>query len=432
MRRIIPILLSVSLVFCLNFSVSNSAQAQDTVRMTLDSCLRYAYEHNLTVRYAALGHESAEANLRGAKLRFLPTIGASASQGVSWNGQTTRSGNYGVNGSLMLFNGLNTIRSLKQSHISAEQSSLKVQQAENSVGIQIITAYLTVLMDKEKLAYQQEVLETSRQQQLEGELKYQVGRILESDYMLLQANYTSAQSEIENTLLTIDFNRSDLITLLDMDDSIVIDVIPSNDTLHADECSVAPFDSVLAQARRSMPDWQISEMDVDIARYNVRMAESNYLPTLSLNAGTSYNEGTIVSDNPATAINGGLNTAVTLGLNIPILNSGIHSTQLKQSKIALQQAELQHHQTELDLENKLDELHLNLKLALNRFRSAEALMEAYKASYDIYTIKYTQGAVTTVELLQQQDRYLSALNDYLQSKYSYILAEKQLEIYTGR
>ncbi len=400
--------------------------------MTLDSCLRYAYEHNLTVHTAVLGHESAEVNLRGAKLRFLPTISASASQGVNWDSQTTRSGNYGVNGSLMLFNGLNTIRSLKQSRISAEQSSLKVQQAENSVGVQIITAYLTVLMDKEKLAYQQEVLETSRQQQLEGELKHRVGRILESDYMLLLANYTSSLSEIENTLLTIDFNRSDLITLLDMDDSIVIDVIPSNDTLHANNCSVTPFDSVLAQARRSMPDWQISEMDVDIARYNVRMAESNYLPTLSLNAGTSYNEGTIVSDNPATAINGGLNTAVTIGLTIPILNSGIHSTQLKQSKIALQQAELQHHQTELDLEDKLDELHLNLKLALNRFRSAEATMEAYKASYDIYVIKYAEGAVTTVELLQQQDRYLSALNDYLQSKYSYILAEKQLDIFTGK
>ena len=37
-----------------------------------------------------------------------------------------------------------------------------------------------------------------------------------------------------------------------------------------------------------------------------------------------------------------------------------------------------------------------------------------------------------MELLQQQDRYLSALNDYLQNKYSYLLAEKQLDIYTGK
>lgn len=400
--------------------------------MTLDSCLRYARQHNITMRAAALNSDAAEVSLRGAKLRFLPSIGASASQGVSWDDQTTRSGNYGINGSLTLFNGLSNIRSLKQSRISAEQSVLKVQQAENSIGIQIIAAYLTILMNKEKLSYQQEVLETSHQQQLEGELKYKVGRILESDYLLLEASYTSAQSEIDNTLLTIEDNRSDMITLLDMDGSQVIDVIPSSDSLHADSCYVESYDSVLAQARRTLPDWQISEMDVDIARYNVRLAESNYMPTLSLNAGTSYNEGAIISNDPVTNINGGLNTAVTLGLNIPILNSGVNSTQLKQSKIALQQAELQHHQTEVDIENSIKLLHLQTKQALNRFRSSEALARAYKASYDVYVIKYGEGAVTTVEMLQQQDRYLSALNDYLQSKYSYILSQKQLDIYTGK
>jgi outer membrane protein len=400
--------------------------------MTLDSCLRYARQHNITMRAAALNSDAAEVSLRGAKLRFLPSIGASASQGVSWDDQTTRSGNYGINGSLTLFNGLSNIRSLKQSRISAEQSVLKVQQAENSIGIQIIAAYLTILMNKEKLSYQQEVLETSHQQQLEGELKYKVGRILESDYLLLEASYTSAQSEIDNTLLTIEDNRSDMITLLDMDGSQVIDVIPSSDSLHADSCYVESYDSVLAQARHTLPDWQISEMDVDIARYNVRLAESNYMPTLSLNAGTSYNEGAIISNDPVTNINGGLNTAVTLGLNIPILNSGVNSTQLKQSKIALQQAELQHHQTEVDIENSIQLLHLQTKQALNRFRSSEALARAYKASYDVYVIKYGEGAVTTVEMLQQQDRYLSALNDYLQSKYSYILSQKQLDIYTGK
>ena len=431
MKKNTKILLCVSIFFTFQLSPC-TLQAQDTVRMTLDSCLRYSWQHNITVRSATLGSESAEVSLRGAKMRFLPSVNASASHGFSWADQTTRSTGFGVNGSLTLFNGLSTIRSLKQSSLSAEQSSLKVQQAENNVGIQIVAAYLTILMNKEKLSYQQEVLETSHQQQLEGELKYRVGRILESDYLLLEASYTSAQSEIDNTLLTIKDNRTDLMTLLDMDGSQIVDVVSSTDSLHAEACTVEPYDSVLAQARRTLPDWQISQMDVDIARYNVSLAQSSYLPTLSLNAGTSYNEGAIISDNPVTAINGGLNTSVTLGLNIPIINSGVNSTQLKQSKIALQQAELQHHQTEVDLVNNIQQLHLQTQQALNRFRSSEALARAYKASYDVYVIKYAEGAITTVEMLQQQDRYLSALNDYLQSKYSYILAQKQLDIYTGK
>ncbi|MBP5341844.1 MAG: TolC family protein [Bacteroidales bacterium] len=431
MNRLTKILFCASIIFNFQFSIFNSTQAQDTVRMTLDSCLRYAYGHNITVRTAALNRESADVTLTGAKLRFLPSINASASEGLSWSDQTTRSGNVGINGSLTLFNGLNDLLNYRYSKLGAEQSSLKVQQAENSVGIQIVQAYLTVLMNEEKLAYQQEVLETSHQQQLEGEVKYQVGRLLESDYLLLEANYTSAQAEIDNTKLTIDDNRSDLSQLLDLNDR-VIEAIPSTDSLKASDCAVPSYDTLLAQARRALPDWQISEMEVEMARLNVGMARSSFLPSLSLNAGTSYNNGAIVSDNPVTTINGGLNTSLTLGLSVPILNRGTSLTQYKQSKINLQQAQLQNYQTQIDLENNIQTLHITLQQALNRFRSAEALANAYRASYDVYVLKFAEGAVTTVEMLQQQDRYLSALNDYLQSKYSYILAEKQLDIYTGK
>lgn len=405
--------------------------AQDTVRMTLDSCLRYAYSHNLTVRTAALNQESSEAALTGAKLRFLPSVNASASQGWGWDSGTGTSSNtqYGINGSLTLFSGLSNLRNLQQSRISAEQSELKVQQTENSIGVQIVQAYLTVLMNEEKLSYQEEVLETSRQQKLEGEVKYQVGRILESDYLLLEASLTSAKSEIENTRLTIENNRSNLNTLLCMDDRTAIAVVPSDDTLRAAERILPEHDSVMAQARRNMPDWQISEMNVELARYNVKQAESAYLPTMSLNAG--YGGGWM----PAITTEGSthsLNGSLSVGVNIPLLNRGSSRTQLKQSKIALQQAELQHQQTLIDLTDQLDDLYLNTQQALNRYRAAEALAMAYKASYDVYVIKYGEGAVTTVEMLQQQERYLSALNDYLQSKYNYILAEKQLDIYTGK
>ena len=406
-----------------------SATAQETIRMTLDICLRYAHEHNLQVQTAILNHESSKASLTGAKMRFLPSVSASASQGWSWDGEQNSNTQYGINGSLTLFNGLSNIRTLKQSRLSNDQSALKVKQTENSVDIQIMQAYLTILMNQEKLSYQQEVLETSRQQQLEGEVKYQVGRILESDYLLLEASLTSAESEIENTRLTIENNRSNLNTLLCMDDRTAIAVVPSDDTLRAAERILPEHDSMMAQARRNMPDWQISEMNVELARYNVKQAESAYLPTMSLNAGYGGGWMPAITTGNSTFSN---NSTLSLGLSVPLLNRGSSRTQLKQSKIALQQAELQHQQTLMDLTDQLDDLYLNTQQALNRYRAAEALAMAYKASYDVYVIKYGEGAVTTVEMLQQQERYLSALNDYLQSKYNYILAEKQLDIYTGK
>lgn len=407
-------------------------QGQDTVRITLDSCLRYAYGHNTTILNAALGRENAEATLTGVKLNFLPSVSASASMGLAWDDNTTRSSNYGINASLPIFSGLANLNSLRQSKVGVEQSELQEQQARNSVGARIISAYLTILMNEEKLSYQQEVLETSRQQKLEGELKYSVGKILESDYKLLEASYLSAETEIENTRLTIKENRSTLYTLLCYEGTEILEVVPSTDSLTSSGRSLETFDTIYARSLRNLPDLKISQLDVDIARYNVNIARSSFLPTLALNAGTSYNEGSIISDDPVTNINGGLNTSLTLGLSVPLFSRGSAITSYRKSKIALREAELNYRQAEVDLHDEVEQLYTETQLALNRFRASEATAEAYHASYDVYTIKFSQGAVTAVEMLQQQERYLSALNEWLQYKYSYLLAEKQLDIYTGK
>ena len=426
MRHVHIILLSALL--CLTLG----AGAQDTVRMTLDSCLRYAYGHNLSVLDAELGREGAEVTLAGARMGFLPSVSASASTGLSWSDNTTRSSSYGATASLPLFSGLANLRTLQQSGASLEQKGLQVQQARNSVGAQVVSAYLTILMNEEKLSYQREVLETSRQQQLEGELKYRVGKILESDYRLLEASYLSAQTEIDNTRLTIENNRSALADLLGYDGGAVIAVVPSADSLTADGRGVDPFDSILARSQRNLPDWQINDLNVDIARLGVEIARSEFLPSLSLNAGVAYSDGAVVSDNPATSLGGGLNSSLTLGLSVPIFNRGAAITSYRKSKLSLREAEIAHRQTLIDLKDDVEKLYTETLQALNRFRASEALAAAYHSSYEVYVLKYAQGAVTTVEMLQQQDKYLSALNDWLQYKYSYLLAEKQLDIYTGK
>lgn len=425
--RLIRLLTTTALL-----AACGSMQAQDTLRITLDSCLRYAYGHNITILSTALGRESAEATLTGAKMNFLPSVSASASMGLAWDDNTTRSSNYGISASMPIFSGLANINALRQSKAGVEQSELQLQQARNSVGARIISAYLTILMNEERLSFQQEVLETSLQQKLEGELKYSVGKILESDYKLLEASYLSAQAEIENTRLTIQDNRSTLYTLLGYDGAAVLEVVPAADSLTSANRILEPFDTICARSMRNLPDLRISELDVDMARYNVNIARSNFLPSLSLNAGTSYNEGAVISDNPVTNINGGLNTSLTMGLSVPLFSRGTALTAYRKSKIALREAELNYHQSVIDLHDEIEQLYNETLLALNRFRAAEATAEAYHASYDVYSIKFSQGAVTAVEMLQQQERYLTALNDWLQYKYSYLLAEKQLDIYTGK
>ena len=115
-------------------ALSMGAFAQDTVRMTLDSCLRYAYSHNLTVQQAQLNKESAEASVSNAKWNFAPSMSASAGENMNiQGGGTSFNTSAGVNANMTLFSGLANLRTLQQSKLSLKQSELKVKQSQNSI-----------------------------------------------------------------------------------------------------------------------------------------------------------------------------------------------------------------------------------------------------------------------------------------------------------
>lgn len=416
--------------------VPTDRQGADTLRFSLDSCMRYAYSHNLTVRNAQLSRDLAEENVKKAKMAFTPSLSASATQtfGFQKDQETSSDNNYGLNAGLTLFSGLSNINSYKQSQVSLDQSKLKIQQSQNSIGSQIVQAYLTILMNQEKLQYQKEVLKFTEEQRNEGAIKYQVGKILESDYLLLEASYESAVGDIENTRLTIESNRLALKDLLCIKENVVIDVVRSSDTLGSKAYTLPGLDEVVKTAYEVLPDLKISQMDVQIAEYNLKMAKAAYSPTLSLNGGSSYyGGGTQTVDANGTVISGsGVNANLGLSLSIPIFSRGTARYQVAQSKINLQEAQLQNDQTALTLRKEIEDQYMTTRQALNQFRVSELLQNAYKQSYEVYTVKYKAGGITTVDLLQQQDKYLSAMNTYLQNKYSFILSDKMLDIYMGK
>lgn len=412
-------------------ALSIGACAQDTVRMTLDSCLRYAYSHNLTVQQAQLNKESAEASVSNAKWNFAPSMSASAGENMNiQGGGTSFNTSAGVNANMTLFSGLANMRTLQQSKLSLKQSELKVKQSQNNIAGQIIQAYMTILMNEERLSYQQEVLKTSEEQMNEGEVKYNVGKLLESDYLLLQANYQSAQGSIEITKLTIDNNRLELRNLLCLEKGQTVGV---SDIEEGETMQLLSMEEVIRAAESHMPDLEISQMNVDLAKYNVKIAKSSYSPTLGLNGGANYYLGGAQLDQTSgTMVNGGnFSGTVGLNLNIPILR-GNTITQVKQSKINLRQAEIQNQQTAQELRKTIESQYIATAQAGNQYRTSQKMKEAYQANYNVYKLKYENGAVTTVDMLTQQDRFLSSLNDYLQNKYTYLMDLKVLDVYMGK
>ena len=121
-----------------------------------------------------------------------------------------------------------------------------------------------------------------------------------------------------------------------------------------------------------------------------------------------------------------------ISVNIPIYSRGSTKANVKKSQISLEQAHLDYEQTQLEVRQTVVQAYRNVVSAYNAFKVSEVREKAYGKSFEAYNMQYRYGNITTVDLLQQQNNYLNALNTYIQNKYSLLMKRKILDVYMGK
>lgn len=427
------LLLSIILASFSQESPNNQALSS----FTLEDCIRYAEEHNFGLQTVGLNVNSSEINLKQAKENIAPSVSASASQGFNANNYQKSigwNGNYGINAGMTLFNGLSNYNNIQQSKLQVEQSNLELEQNRNNIRIEVIQAFLAIMMNQDMLDYQQEVLKSSKEQLDQGEQQYRVGQILESDYKMLQAQYTSDQFNVENTKITIQNNFLTLKNLLAIDPNTEISIIRPDSATLFKSLEIPSLHTMMEKSTNYLPELKISENNITSAEYDVKLQKANFYPSLSLSAGisTGYNNNNLGENlGWGTQLWHGLGENIGLNLNIPIYQRSQVRNNVKQAQLRVQQAELSQKETQFQINRELQQYYLDVQSALNDYTVAEAQKDAYEANYNAYTFKFKYGSVTAVELIQQQTNYLNQLNKYMQAKYSYVLERKILDVLMG-
>ena len=405
---------------------------------TLEECLQYAENNNFSLQSANINISTSELNLKQAKLNIAPSVSASATQNVSF-GNYEKSvgwgGNYGINAGMTLFNGLSNANKIKQSKLEVEQSQLQLESNKNNIRVAVIQAFLSIMMNEELLNYQQQVLTSSKEQMDQGKQQLDVGQILESDYKMLQAQYTSDMYNIENTKNNIQTNYLTLKNLLSMDPAAEISIVRPDSATLFKSLELPSLQELIERSTNYLPELKMSENDIASAEYDVKIQKANYYPTLSASAGisTGYNGSNLTSPNTGwgTQLWHGLGENIGLSLNIPIYQRGAVRNNVKMAEYRVEQLELEQKETEYQVNQDLQKSYLDVATAQNDFIAAEAKSDAYLANYKTYNLRFKYGSVTAVDLIQQQTNFLNQLYNYMQAKYSYVLKRKILDVYMG-
>jgi outer membrane protein len=414
-------------------SCSLTAQESASYQFTFEDCIRFAFANSYERKSMQLTGKSLEATYEQSKLQRLPNLNASFGQNISNNENGwSSSGNVGVGTSVTIYQGGQINNTIEQNRLNLERNEVQMERYDNQTIAQILQSFLTILGNQERLKYLLDVLKTSGEQLRQGQSKYQVGLILESDYLLLEAQYYSDSNNVVDTRINIENNLLDLKVLLSMDPTDQLEIIsPDTDNLDELKASLPSEEEALSLAMAYMPDIRMGDYDIKIAEKSVSMAKGNYLPSISANA----NIGMGVFSFDGTGMKQWCSKpteSAGISVNIPIFNRGATKANVKKSQIALEQSRLDYEQTQLAVRQTVVQAYRDVISAYNAFKVSEVKENAYNKSFDAYNIQYRYGKITTVELLQQQNNYLNALNTYLQNKYSLLMKRKILDIYMGK
>jgi len=437
-KYIITLLLLFSAFF--NLYAQDSTLMGTTINWDLVKCIDYAKKNNIQINTYRLSALTGQQQYLLAKAARLPNLSGSASQnfehantnggGNNGGGGSgfTASGNYSLNSSVTLYNGNLITNTINQANLSVQSANLSILQQENDISLQITQAYLIILLDKENIVYDTDLVNTSQAQLKLEQQKYDVGSVARFALIQLQAQHATDQYTLVNAQ---NAEKSDLLTLkqlLLLPAEVNFNIMKPDTIVPID--SIAAFHDVEQNALKYFPDVKIGELGVKAAQYGVDIARAGYKPALT--AGASLNTGYLSGQGGfQNQLNNNFNQQLGFNLAIPIFTRRAVKTQVEEAKIVVDQAQLNLKNAAFTLSQTVDRAYINVENAKSQYAAALEQYNYNKESYRIASEQLKVGVANTVDFLLQKNLFIQAQQAFIQAKYNELLTLKIYDFYRG-
>lgn len=464
------------LAFLLLFSSVLSAQEKE---WTLEECVNYALENNISVKQAELDVDFAEIDKSDAIGNFIPSINGQATN--SWNtgltqnvttgilqNQTVRNFSAGVSAGLTLFDGLRNFKELQRARISRLASEYSLDKMKDDIALFVADAYLQVLFNKQNLEVLRAQNEVTQEQIDRTRELVEAGVLPEGDLLEIRATMADEQQKMILAENQIQISLISLAQTLGIQDYQNFDIVERDYDIFGSEILENSVYDIIERAKEERSEIKIAEANKELAEKDVELAKGAYLPTL----GAFFNYNTRATgqdqvvdiipdpDNPTRQIGfvEGTNQSVltpntipVLGsplpffdqlsrndgfsygvqLNIPVLNGFATRNQVKRNEIGVLRAEYRLEQAELDLEANVYQAFTDAKGAFKAYEAALVAVEAQEKAFEYATERYAVGLTNAFDFSQAKVRYENAQREVLRAKYDYIFKLKVVELYFG-
>ena len=419
-----------SLLLC-----AGKAEAQDSLRLSLQEARRLAFENNTNIRNSTLDMEIARKKIWETTAIGLPHVDSKAAYQFLPNVPTLPPGTMGpgtpavelgvknnatfdVTASQLIFNGSYLV-GLKARKTLYQQTNENTEKIVQDVNESVINTYYMILVGEESLKNLQKNLDNVKKTQYEITEMNKQGFVEKTDVDQLELtanNLKNAMNQVKGNLDVA--NRLLKIILgLEVNKTMVL-----TESLTAGQALPVVVNSLVNESFNidKNIDYRIIKTATTLSKLEYQNAIAAYMPVIS-----GFYSHTEKVNKPAFDFT--VKDVFGINLSLPIFSSGQRMAVVSQKKLAISKMDNTKQLVYNNLMMQADQFQIDLKLKYEKYEIQEKSLALSDEIYQRTLEKYKNGVSSSMDLTTTQNQYLTSLSSYYQSIYDLVIAKTKLE-----
>lgn len=416
------------------------AHAQEV--LTLPQAIKYALENKAEAKKSSLDLENAQYQIDEVRAGALPQINGAGS--VTYNpmlqkvalpgeiigmpgetvmvamGQKWQS-NATLQVDQQLFN-QSLFTGLKAAKTTKEFYEVNKALSDEQLIERVANAYYEVYQTRLQMETIESNLTNTKKTRdvIKGLVDAGLGKKIDLDRITVAINNLEANKQIVENALSLRENALKFAVGMPISQEITL-----SDETFAVDASSALIEPLALSGRTEV---QLFEKQIELLELNKQAMRADYFPRLSFSGNLGYlgmgPSFPIFSSNDNVKWSGF--SGLGLNLTIPIFNGGATKSRINQANIQIKQAQVDLEDTKLGLELSNENARSQIKNSLLMIDVNRENVELAKQVLTDTDNNYRNGLATLTELLDAENAYADAQNNYTTSLLNYKVAEIQL------
>ncbi|MFI3267238.1 MAG: TolC family protein [Rikenellaceae bacterium] len=415
MKKIILIICTVSLSF--------SAFSQEL--MTVKQYREKVLDYSQSLKQAQENVVASEADIKDAKSNFLPKLDAAAEfsyliNDISFDleGMELKYANwsYGFSATAAqnVYSGGIVRKQVDALKIQNKVAEKSVEQTIENIGYVADLNYWSLATMSSFKQAALNYLEIIMQTYTIIKDRYEDGLISKNDLLMIETRLQDAKYQLSS--IEKQYKEASIKV------NLLMGVAPDTEVLLADSLmnveAVIPAYKDLDYALGNRAEFSISELQIQSTFQALKLTKAQYLPQFAVGVLGQY-------ATPLLNFTGdGMFTGVAFGqLKVPIFAGNSRKHKLASVQAKIRQSEYAKQKVTDEINQELSVAWSNVTNTYNQIEVANNSLKISEESLDLNTFSYSAGVLTLLDVLSSQISWLTAYNNLISTKFSFIQAE---------